>query len=448
MHINRRSAVSSSPFLSIFVVGICIEKVSSINSKWRSWSVNISIATAVLPEDENRGLKSEKLGVVSAWLVAIFLFFRSVYKTSEQQGKSIHTLAQIKERKLLPHLHDNMSAYALPGFFPPIVSCSSSTHSRSDILSSSDCCDDSKLTSRKDKSSLDEAIFTSIAMPTQSPLAWASLPACMADPSDLQSSSTFAHERKPQNSDPVVTVRDARIDGVKLIQAVTGTSKPQQLSPRKTLRRRGSQTRSSESSMGSPQVSPQKLSKDSRRRSTPDIQYEDAVDFDLSISFNGRKYNASRSLLCIHQFRYSLIEEVEDRKRLHMKRRSSQLPDVPLDEEDVSIPEIPSLVDEVSHGCPNIGFWVRDFTMLQAMASSYSPVLELWLRDTISSIPQDSECLANFLWEPLGDEAFSDSSLRSCQSSFGALGSIQELDYNTADESDDGSIIQYPAQRS
>lgn len=46
------------------------------------------------------------------------------------------------------------------------------------------------------------------------------------------------------------------------------------------------------------------------------------------------------------------------------------------------------------------GFVGRGFTMLHHMVSSYVPVMDRWLRNVMMIVPQDSECLSNFLWEP------------------------------------------------
>ena len=80
--------------------------------------------------------------------------------------------------------------------------------------------------------------------------------------------------------------------------------------------------------------------------------------------------------------------------------------------------------------------------MLHAMATSYVPVVERWLRNVMAIVPQDSECLSKFLWEPRSSELSLDFngiglSSNSC-TSLAALGSIKELEYNTEyDDSDD-----------
>lgn len=108
----------------------------------------------------------------------------------------------------------------------------------------------------------------------------------------------------------------------------------------------------------------------------------------------------------------------------------------------IEIPEIPPLVDE-EESIGNSGFVGRGFTMLHALATSYVPVMERWLRNVMTIVPQDSECLMNFLWEPLTTNdvtlmSWEVPSSKSCNNnnSLAGLGSIKELDYKT-DESED-----------
>ena len=78
--------------------------------------------------------------------------------------------------------------------------------------------------------------------------------------------------------------------------------------------------------------------------------------------------------------------------------------------------------------------------MLHAMAKSYVPIMERWLRNVMAIVPKDSECLTNFLWEPLSNESFPlEIPSKSC-TSLATLGSIKELDYNT-DDDDDATFV-------
>ena len=100
----------------------------------------------------------------------------------------------------------------------------------------------------------------------------------------------------------------------------------------------------------------------------------------------------------------------------------------------MEIPEIPP----ISEGGGPGGFVGRGFTMLHAVVSSYCPTLERWLGNVMAIVPQDSECLSDFLWEPLTKEAEIDLA-NSCVS-LATLGSIKELagdECSTDDESDD-----------
>jgi hypothetical protein len=188
----------------------------------------------------------------------------------------------------------------------------------------------------------------------------------------------------------------------------------------------------------------------SEEKKTSNTPHDEAIDFELSISFNGRKYNATRTMQCIVQLRDDLIREMNYRKQWLQIRRASEQPfhsdhspNVTADAEDdslnIQIPEIPPMTGDTA--TPGVGFVGRGFTMLHAMVTSYVPVMERWLRNVVVIVPQDSECLTNFLWEPLSSEMpldFTplDFSSKSC-TSLATLGSIKELDYNTDDDSSD-----------
>lgn len=108
----------------------------------------------------------------------------------------------------------------------------------------------------------------------------------------------------------------------------------------------------------------------------------------------------------------------------------SSLPLLESDEEEhnlnITIPEIPPIPGDGNGDGRNIALMGRGFTMLQAVATSYVPVMEQWFEDMMAVVPQDSECLTNFLWEPLSNEQ-SQLKCKSCPS-LATLGSIQEQD--------------------
>jgi hypothetical protein len=257
-----------------------------------------------------------------------------------------------------------MSAYALPGLFPPIEFekpkadlCSSSSSGESGSFSVS--------------TALHERLF----------------------PGNV-SEEAFTEENFGE-SDLGIAVKEAKLDPVRLVKSITGPTRPQ----------------TSQCSKGNP--------------------HEDAVEFELSISFNGRKYTAMRSMQCIVQLRNDLIREMNFRKQwLHTRRRHSQ--DAKDEDGDtIQIPEIPPMTGEEGSG----GFVGRGFTMLHAVLSSYCPAMERWLRSVTTIVPQDSESLSNFLWEPSKEGAINFH--QSC-SSLKSLGSIPEFKgYRLVEEDED-----------
>jgi hypothetical protein len=270
-----------------------------------------------------------------------------------------------------------MSAYALPGLFPPIYTESSQ---------SGDC---------------SSGMSSSAASSPTSPL----------------------HEQKDSSriSDILIAVKEAKIDPVRLVQWITGSSRTQQQPQRKTLRRRGSRER-----LDTPQQSPassKRLLQHEEKNSGAGTPHDEAIEFELSISFDGRKYTATRK-------RWLQIQRAAEPSSFENSVNSSNV------EEDIiiQIPEIPPMTGDDSGS--GVGFVGRGFTMLHAMVTSYVPIMELWLRNVMAIVPQDSECLSNFLWEPLASETPLDFPSKSC-TSLATLDSIKELEYNTEDDDSD-----------
>jgi len=187
-----------------------------------------------------------------------------------------------------------------------------------------------------------------------------------------------------------------------------------------------------------------------------DSPQNQAIEFELSITFNGRKYTAKRTMQCIMQLRDDLIREMKHRKQWLTQERGLSLssssstvsspvhryggdcrtnscfdPTVPLSSKNssssntltaittmttstkeerkendsyiVQIPEIPPITsddEDRRHMVGETGFVGRGFTMLHAIVISYIPVMDGWLKNVMDIVPQDSECLINFLWEP------------------------------------------------
>ena len=172
--------------------------------------------------------------------------------------------------------------------------------------------------------------------------------------------------------------------------------------------------------------------------------HEEAIKIEISVSFNGRDYTATRTLPRILQFRYDLIEEFRARRKFR-ERRKKKAADIPkmtpthahvsddedeedsLDSDDV-IPEIPRLADESSaHAGGSSHVLGGGFSMLNALLRPYGPALERWLRNVIDIVPHDSQCLTQFLWEPISGHAISRKFERRT-SSMSTLGAIQETD--------------------
>ena len=103
---------------------------------------------------------------------------------------------------------------------------------------------------------------------------------------------------------------------------------------------------------------------------------------------------------------------------------------------NVRIPEMASLTGEEDGPGAGASFVGRGFSMLHAMATSYGPVMERWLRNVLETVPQDSETLMNFLWEPLSHDSSVMGSPTNSFVTLAKLDSIKELECATDDDSD------------
>lgn len=182
----------------------------------------------------------------------------------------------------------------------------------------------------------------------------------------------------------------------------------------------------------------------------------DAVQFQLSITLNGRKYTAIRTLSRFAQLRNELVRELrEDRsvkKMTHFSSRrkaceNQNLLSIPMKdnveqiiaEEDCSslLPELPSISNNreptsvrnttttgflpasltgisssgllmakaAAVSVLPIGFASRSFTVLKNSLVSYCPLMEHWLKGIIKVVnPDFSPSLSKFLWEPLSED--------------------------------------------
>lgn len=362
-----------------------------------------------------------------------------------------------------------MSAYALPGLFPPIdmmsQSCSIEESPRNKNaplhLQDHDQNHNKKCDARNYGRNLEE---------------------------DALNSSSSSNIGCILNS-AAIAVKEAKIDPVRWIQYVTG-SNPQQYAHQigKTLRRRVGTSNTS-----SPVGSKRTLSDSLRSKSSfsnggnscnksSKSQQNEAIEFELSITLNGRKYTAKRTMLCIMQLRDDLIREMKRRRDWLTRKEDSSTstrPKVPDESskmekihghlgyahpskfdvtysstDGVQIPEIPPFTSDHDHG--DTGLVGKGFTMLHAMVKSYVPVMESWLKNIMEIVPQDSECLMNFLWEPAtdmpsacfksvldsvnnNDQMMRVSNKFKSSTSLATLGSIKEMDNDSEDEdSEDG----------
>eukprot|EP00538_Stauroneis_constricta_P013456 CAMPEP_0119570714 /NCGR_PEP_ID=MMETSP1352-20130426/43754_1 /TAXON_ID=265584 /ORGANISM="Stauroneis constricta, Strain CCMP1120" /LENGTH=340 /DNA_ID=CAMNT_0007620387 /DNA_START=1328 /DNA_END=2350 /DNA_ORIENTATION=+ len=251
-----------------------------------------------------------------------------------------------------------------------------------------------------------------------------------------------------------IAIKDAKFNPVRLIQSVLQTSNNQSKSCKQSCRRRNraSAAASSTSSLSSSSTShtsppsaqstrcqslmastqqpqhPDQRQQTSKGNSNQQQQQqqqqsgnEDAIEFELSITFQGRKYNATRTMQCLIDLRNALIQD------MHAKQRTS-------------IPELPQMnrhddnPASASTSASAASFVGRSFTMLHHMLVAYCPDVERWLQIVMSIVPDDSEILANFLFEPsasdhiAAEEKFHTSSL---------LIPIQEGDTDDEDDDDD-----------
>eukprot|EP00525_Craspedostauros_australis_P012712 CAMPEP_0198123274 /NCGR_PEP_ID=MMETSP1442-20131203/37136_1 /TAXON_ID= /ORGANISM="Craspedostauros australis, Strain CCMP3328" /LENGTH=510 /DNA_ID=CAMNT_0043782455 /DNA_START=160 /DNA_END=1692 /DNA_ORIENTATION=+ len=179
---------------------------------------------------------------------------------------------------------------------------------------------------------------------------------------------------------------------------------------------------------------------------------EDAIEFELAINFQGRRYTAKRTMQCLLNLREALISEMNAKQSAWLpsmsSSSSSSLPthvsenaprSSPHRDDSfttkstnlirrytigggadsgsstfqraenlavatlsfIDIPELPPIM--TSDFVPTT-FVGRSFTMLHDMLVAYCPDVECWLRNVMSIVPHDSESLANFLFEPTTQE--------------------------------------------
>jgi len=291
-----------------------------------------------------------------------------------------------------------MSAYALPGvIFPPTSGfgfVGNETPSSGSVTDSKDKRSDTLSPTFHIKPvPFSTAIASDIALDFQLK------PSEIRVSEKVDTASDFASQSKEIN----ISVKEAKIDPKLLMDSLISSQK---------VRKRES---------NSSQI------KNPRRATDPcdykDDPHEKAIEFELSISFNGRTYTARRTLPRIIQLRNDLVSEMKNRgrklqmrqmrwlkKRNHHRRKyidhdeltvQTVVDEVESDDEDsVTIPELPQYFNE--EGESSGRFAARGFSKLQLMMRSYRPVIEGWLlRVTDIVSPTESPSLSTFLWEPL-----------------------------------------------
>lgn len=262
------------------------------------------------------------------------------------------------------------------------------------------------------------------------------------DPSSSSTSDGVIARQNNDASGVEIAVKAATIDPMRLIQPPTGRGK---LLPKGRMAETNRPPRSIQgSSLAGSSMEPsdhplcseddeieseeqQDVTAPSTSRTTScDVStpHRDAIQFELSISLNGRIYSATRTLPRIIELRNELIRELDIRRKgLRLRRmrwRKNKPEDHTMDKDDdtvetvdeyteldqeldVTIPELPECIaDGTTDSVATGGFGSRGFRMVQALLHSYCPAVERWLRKVADVVPPNSSpCLTNFLWEPL-----------------------------------------------
>ena len=151
----------------------------------------------------------------------------------------------------------------------------------------------------------------------------------------------------------------------------------------------------------------------SRSNSAGSIDQWEAVEYELSIKFNGETYKTNRSFPRIIQLRNDLVREVQMRRNrcpghfgvirsfmTHPSVENNEKNNVNSNEDDESvIPELPEgLCNDDSSDDGSTGS--RSLNMIQSSAIGDCPRIESWLKNVSSLVnPHTSPTLTNFLSE-------------------------------------------------
>ncbi|KAL7432338.1 hypothetical protein ACHAXM_003061 [Skeletonema potamos] len=384
-----------------------------------------------------------------------------------------------------------MSAYAsLPGsFLPPFFSFGSSSssstvegdsckHKTEESSESKDVVENASntrtqkkhklvtLSSRRSSSEPNISAFRALALSPIPPASSSQDKICAQDVSETSSSTS--------QSDIDVSIRSARIDPVQLIKSLTskgssiarrtanyvaasvpGASSSSQAAKSETAEAEGGDsllqspsfcmTEHTDCSESGDDLSFYDYDDDFSPSSSHDDDEDDytqhqsleeksaeddpaAIQFELAISFQGRKYTATRAFSTFVKLRNDLLRESGDggdgthvggsnrRLRHHRTHKSSK---GSADESGISknnegesmsssVPELPTVTPEDAGygGFAFTGFARSGFALLQATAKMYCPEMEKWLRHVVNAFPY-SPSLSQFLWEPLASSSAS-----------------------------------------
>jgi hypothetical protein len=258
-----------------------------------------------------------------------------------------------------------MSAYALPGLFPPLPFFFDSDHVNVSIS-----IDDSLSTQRLDYSSLEKEEKVEHEPPTRTRMLASSEATLLSAPSCCCSVDQID-----------VSVKDARLDILQWIHSLTSSAAPLLSANAAARKQQRSPARSRNSALLlNPDV---KLASGGvAAEVSPLSSKERAMQFEMSISWNGRQYIVVRSLERLRYLREELVAELQ------------MLDDIKL--ATAGVPEMPNLPD--NGGCAN-----QSFALLQGLLRAHMPAMESWLNQVFRLLPHinDSATLTNFVLEPV-----------------------------------------------
>ena len=157
-----------------------------------------------------------------------------------------------------------------------------------------------------------------------------------------------------------------------------------------------------------------------------------AIEFELSITFQGRKYNATRAYPSFIKLREDLLSEMNKNNKSRTRNCSSggagggakspsdlsectETSNLAAEKEDegsslqynMYVPELPRVSPQsLGHGAYAFSQGVArsGFALLQATAQHYCPEMEKWMIQIIDTFPC-SQSLSSFLWEPLSSSS-------------------------------------------